>query len=1103
MLKKMTLVMALVAAFCLNASAQLSYSADFTQGAAADWTSIDNNATGTTWVANSDMSGETGMAVLEASFDDYYVSPAFSLDAGVAYTIKARAANPYGACGGTITVENGTSASDATTFAAVGTMNVATVYSWSEATAEEFTFTPATSGTYHFAFHLTGTSGSYYSNYLLGFSVEGASGSLASGSGDDGDGGTTDEPELEEGEFVIVENFDDDSHFTASTTVPDGWACDGDYPFGRNTGAYFGTAAKSGAYVLGTPASSSYGRGEKIYTPLLKLAGGKECTITFSVWAPGGSISARNNKIIVRAASSQDSDATTTPCGEVTAGQYSTWTEFSFSFTPETDGEYCFHLVLVASLSSSGNVAIDDVTIKGTGYGIESTPGQEPEITPASLPYSIDFTAETATDWTTIDNNASGTTWTANSDLTGELGMSVLESSYDDYYVSPAFSLEAGVTYDIKARAANAYGVCGGTITLEKGTSATDVTTFASVGTVNATSVYSWAEATASDEFTFTPTEAGTYYFAFHITGTSNTPYSNYVLDFSIAEKEAEVVPVALPYSIDFTAKANTEWTTINGAGDLTWNYESDGYNMSYPAVSIAPGYGIEESADDYYVSPAFTLEAGKTYKIATRVADGFNLSGTFNLMIGTSAKDASSFTLVSKLSPAYSWNYDGGKATTNLPISEYTVTVEETGVYYFAYYMSITSNVGYLYSLVDFSLSEPLYITGENVGGNWNPAEADTFTLDAMKDAYIYSVDENTTSFKISTAKGASASDWTTFNAANLAADAAITKGGTVNLSVNSNGGNITLPWAADWSLSVAKDLSTLTATTDSYQPLYIFGSFQGWSPATSTVMSCNSGVYSVEGLEFNANGNFALSTVQSDNWTDVNAARYGFATDNAVATDGVAMPIVKGEGAIQVPSEGVYTISVSLDAMTVTVTRTGDLPVEYPEVIYVLGNLKAGSWLPNVGAELTMSEEGVYTGTFELAVQSDGYAYFSLATALGTSESDWTTVNASLRYGATEKDLLLEKNVPATIVADTTGNPSAWKISTVADATVTATVSLVDMTVTVDHVLTGIENVEAASESVPAVYYNLQGIKVANPSAGEVYIVRRGNTVTKEVKF
>ena len=45
--------------------------------------------------------------------------------------------------------------------------------------------------------------------------------------------------------------------------------------------------------------------------------------------------------------------------------------------------------------------------------------------------------------------------------------------------------------------------------------------------------------------------------------------------------------------------------------------------------------------------------------------------------------------------------------------------------------------------------------------------------------------------------------------------------------------------------------------------------------------------------------------------------------------------------------------------------------------------------------------------------------------------------------------------------------------------------------------EVVVGVEGIEVDSE--PAVYYNLQGVKVANPSNG-VYIVKRGNKVTKE---
>lgn len=45
------------------------------------------------------------------------------------------------------------------------------------------------------------------------------------------------------------------------------------------------------------------------------------------------------------------------------------------------------------------------------------------------------------------------------------------------------------------------------------------------------------------------------------------------------------------------------------------------------------------------------------------------------------------------------------------------------------------------------------------------------------------------------------------------------------------------------------------------------------------------------------------------------------------------------------------------------------------------------------------------------------------------------------------------------------------------------------------------GVEGVASDSDSqLPPVYYNLQGIRVANPAPG-IYIVCRGNSVAKEI--
>lgn len=50
-------------------------------------------------------------------------------------------------------------------------------------------------------------------------------------------------------------------------------------------------------------------------------------------------------------------------------------------------------------------------------------------------------------------------------------------------------------------------------------------------------------------------------------------------------------------------------------------------------------------------------------------------------------------------------------------------------------------------------------------------------------------------------------------------------------------------------------------------------------------------------------------------------------------------------------------------------------------------------------------------------------------------------------------------------------------------------------------DEVPAGVNGVEVAEQDAPAVYYNLQGVEVANPAEGGLYICKKGNKVTKVV--
>lgn len=284
---------------------------------------------------------------------------------------------------------------------------------------------------------------------------------------------------------------------------------------------------------------------------------------------------------------------------------------------------------------------------------------------------------------------------------------------------------------------------------------------------------------------------------------------------------------------------------------------------------------------------------------------------------------------------------------------------------------------------------------------------------------------------------------------------------------------------------------VAIITSGTSAYAaPLYIFGSFNGWDPANSTEMTYANGVYTLEDILLDSGSNFAFATIQSRDWNTVNANRYGFAVDNAFAIlGGTPNPIVKGAGAMQVGVAGVYDITVDLNAMTMTLTGE----IAYPEHVYVLGNLSVGEWNTNSGVELFQgTTAGIYTGTISVNDTGDGNGYFTLVTALG---ADWSAVNESVRYGATEKDEPIYEGETKALKSTGGGSENSWKIAA-GEWDVTANLNTLTITVNKSN---GIAGITMSAAETPAMYYNLQGVQITNP-AGGLYIVKRGNNATKE---
>ena len=381
----------------------------------------------------------------------------------------------------------------------------------------------------------------------------------------------------------------------------------------------------------------------------------------------------------------------------------------------------------------------------------------------------------------------------------------------------------------------------------------------------------------------------------------------------------------------------------------------------------------------------------------------------------------------------------------------------------------------------VSYEAVAPLYITGANVGGNWDPANAAEFTFDGEN--YTFTLTEATTEFKISTSKGS----WDEFNAGNLAADAAITNGGTVKLSVNKDGQNIVLPWAGVWTITVAGDLSTLTATTETPRPdnfpatIYMVGHDNAWDPANPLEIKGQYGVYTMEGVEF-TNAEFKISTSKGS-WDNFNANSY-----DATSTVAIGDPatLKKGDQNIKIAATGTYDVTIDLENMTITLTGK----VEYPEVIYAIGNVNGYSWSTSEGVVLTHTEDGVYEGEFEIDNAENGFGYFQFATTLGDS---WDAVNAGTRYGALEPDQLVEANTTYSMTNNWGGGSQSWKCVA---GTCKVQVDIVNCTMQILE-FTGVNAVEF-DENAPVEYYNLQGVKVENPSNG-TFIKVQGKKTTK----
>lgn len=251
-----------------------------------------------------------------------------------------------------------------------------------------------------------------------------------------------------------TEGFDDDSHYTGDASLPNGWLAVGSNTFYTTHQDDWTTKAVSGERYIWAHPSYSSKRKDIAFSPLMKMKGGSEYTVSLYLYMPGG---ARNSSFKMTVGNAQDETAHTNVLAERTDTRITQWEKIEVKFTPETDGEYCFGLWACSVLSNDGFFGIDEFVIDGEPY--EEIP-EEPEWE-ASIPYIESFDDKThysGNEFLPIGWFSSGEYpfFTANINgvaaVTGEYYMvtttSILVSRQDIAY-TPLLEMKAGQEYNV------------------------------------------------------------------------------------------------------------------------------------------------------------------------------------------------------------------------------------------------------------------------------------------------------------------------------------------------------------------------------------------------------------------------------------------------------------------------------------------------------------------------------------------------------------------------------------------------------------------------------------------------------------------------------
>ena len=399
----------------------------------------------------------------------------------------------------------------------------------------------------------------------------------------------------------------------------------------------------------------------------------------------------------------------------------------SYDVNVAEDGAYYFAFHGVGTFASSSNEYVYAFSFDIA----EKTGGETPDpVDPpavdqdGTLPYDMTFdSAEKFATWTTLDNSDTpGVTWAYTaSDFAGKpaahMGVDA-KSGTCDWLVSPRFELKEGKSYTITMDAASGEGNTMD-LMLDYFVGGKEIGKQLSIDYIGSKLPAKVGESgEVKNKWILNVTKDDVYQIAFRALGhTPNTTtdaisiYSVQIVENAEGEPDA---PAALPYATSFAEEKGAEgWTAMDRSGNVssTWSWNSWGYQEygadwnpvgdQHPCVGFSSDWGT--NANDYWISPLFKLEPGKTYVAKAHTAVNRTCleaaTTSLTMKLGTNKKVQGSF---DKTLGIFELNtvYDRDPST-------FEFTVEKAGNYYVAFHISDATGENAYGYIFDFSLAE------------------------------------------------------------------------------------------------------------------------------------------------------------------------------------------------------------------------------------------------------------------------------------------------------------------------------------------------------------------------------------------------------------